>query len=40
VANPIKILVVDDSVVIRALLTKELAKDPDIEVVAVAATEG
>lgn len=36
-ANPIKVLVVDDSVVIRALLTKELAKDPDIEVVAVAA---
>ena len=34
----IRVLVVDDSVVIRRLLTDELSKDPDIEVVSTAAT--
>jgi len=34
----IRVLIVDDSVVIRRLLTDELSKDPDIEVVGSAAT--
>ncbi|MDH5426917.1 MAG: chemotaxis response regulator protein-glutamate methylesterase [Nitrospirota bacterium] len=34
----IRVLVVDDSVVIRRLLTDELSKDPDLEVVGTAAT--
>jgi len=34
----IRVLIVDDSVVIRRLLTDELSKDPDIEVVGTAAT--
>ncbi len=35
---PIRVLIVDDSVVIRRLLRDELAKDPAIEVVGTAAT--
>ena len=34
----IRVLIVDVSVVIRRLLTDELSKDPDIEVVGSAAT--
>ncbi len=34
----IRVLIVDDSVVIRRLLTDELSKDPDIEIVGSAAT--
>ena len=34
----IRVLIVDDSVVIRRLLTEELRKDPDIDVVGTAAT--
>ena len=34
----IRVLIVDDSVVIRRILTDELSKDPDIEVVGTAAT--
>jgi len=34
----IRVLIVDDSVVIRRLLTNELSKDPDIEIVGTAAT--
>ncbi len=34
----IRVLIVDDSVVIRRILTDELSKDPDIEVVGSAAT--
>ena len=34
----IRVLIVDDSVVIRRLLTDELSKDPDIEIVGTAAT--
>ena len=34
----VRVLIVDDSVVIRRLLTDELSKDPDIEVVGAAAT--
>ena len=36
--SKIRVLIVDDSVVIRRLLTDELSKDPDIEVVGSAAT--
>lgn len=36
-ARPIRVLVVDDSVVIRRLLTSMLEEDPDIEVAGVAA---
>ena len=34
----IRVLIVDDSVVIRRLLSEELSKDPDIEAVERAAT--
>ena len=34
----IRVLIVDDSVVIRRLLSNELSKDPDIEIVGTAAT--
>ena len=34
----IRVLIVDDSVVIRRLLSDELAKDPDLEIVGTAAT--
>ena len=34
--RPIKVLVVEDSMVFRELLVQNLNKDPDIEVVAVA----
>ena len=36
--SKIRVLIVDDSVVIRRLLTDELSKDPDIEVIGSAAT--
>ena len=34
----IRVLIVDDSVVIRRLLANELSKDPDIEIIGTAAT--
>jgi len=36
--SKIRVLIVDDSVVIRRLLTNELSKDPDIDVIGAAAT--
>ena len=35
-ARPIRVLVVDDSAVVRQILTRELARDPEIEVVGAA----
>jgi two-component system chemotaxis response regulator CheB len=37
VARPIRVLIVDDSAVVRQMLSRELARDPAIEVVGVAA---
>src|SRR3982751_6384305 len=34
--GPIRVLIVDDSAVVRQLLTRELAKDPQIQVVGTA----
>jgi two-component system chemotaxis response regulator CheB len=34
---PVRVLIVDDSAVVRKMLTRELAKDPGIEVIATAA---
>jgi two-component system chemotaxis response regulator CheB len=36
-ADPIRILVVDDSAVVRGLISRQLAEDPEIQVVATAA---
>ncbi len=35
-ASPIKVLVVDDSAIVRKIFTKELSRDPDIEIVGTA----
>jgi two-component system chemotaxis response regulator CheB len=34
--HPIRVLVVDDSAVVRKILTRELSRDPEIEVVGAA----
>ena len=34
--NPIRVMVVDDSVVVRKIVTDVLSEDPDIEVVGTA----
>ena len=34
--NPVKVLIVDDSAVVRQILSRELAKDPQIEVIGTA----
>lgn len=36
VTRPIKVLIVDDSAMVRSILQKELSKDPDIEVIGTA----
>ena len=35
-ASPIKVLVVDDSAIVRKIFTEELSRDPDIEIVGTA----
>ena len=37
-ASPIKVLVVDDSAIVRKIFTEELSRDPDIDIVGTAPT--